>query len=89
MTKGFFVFYQGKGVVRSPWTPGYVADSSWETACTEFGSGVSLKLENAAASTDVELRTLPASARTGACLLKAEGSLRGSVWNSCLGKDES
>lgn len=30
-------------------SPGYVADSSWEPACTEFGCGVSVKLENAAA----------------------------------------
>lgn len=45
----FFFFNHGKGVVRSPWTPGYVVDSIWETACTEFGCGVPLKLENAAA----------------------------------------
>lgn len=53
--EGFFLFcflllfLPWEGVVRSLWTPGYVADSSWEPACSKFGRGVSLKLENAAA----------------------------------------
>lgn len=49
--EGFLVFFflPWEGVVRSLWTPGYVADSSWEPACSKFGCGVSLKLENAAA----------------------------------------
>lgn len=50
MMKGlfFFFFFTMGGCSRSLWTPGYVADSSWEPACSKFGCGVSLKLENAA-----------------------------------------